>query len=121
MSKKVLVVDDSGVIRQIGTMALKSAGFEVIDAVDGKDALQKAKSDQFDLVITDINMPEMDGIELIKELRGLKEYKFIPIIVLSTLAQQEKVDEGKQAGASGWLFKPFDKKKLMDAIRKVVE
>jgi two-component system chemotaxis response regulator CheY len=72
-------------------------------------------------VITDINMPEMDGIELIKELRSLKEYKFTPIIVLSTLAQKDKVDEGKQAGASGWIFKPFDAKKLMETVRKFVQ
>ena len=121
MAKRVLVVDDSGVVRKIGAMTLMRAGFEVVDAVDGRDALEKASNERFDLVITDINMPGMDGIELIKELRTLDDYRFIPIVVLSTLAQKDKVDEGKQAGASGWIFKPFSATKLLDTVGKFVQ
>jgi len=120
MAKKVLLVDDAGVIRQVSSMTVKTAGFEVTEAVNGKDALEKLKETRFDLLVTDINMPEMDGIELIKSVRTMEEYKFIPIIVLSTLSQEDKVKEGREAGASGWLFKPFNGRKLVETIKKFI-
>jgi two-component system chemotaxis response regulator CheY len=101
-------------------MKLRAAGFDVVEAEDGKDALAKAEGKNIDLVVTDINMPGMDGIELIKALRAKDEFKFTPIIVLSTLSQKEKVEEGKQAGATGWLYKPFDAKELITTVKKFV-
>ncbi|MBA4373964.1 MAG: two-component system response regulator [Thermodesulfovibrio sp.] len=120
MGKTILVVDDAGVMRQMNALTLKKEGFEVIEAVDGKDALLKMDGKQIDLVVTDINMPEMDGIELIRHLRGSSEHRFIPIIVLSTISQEAKVQEGKEAGASGWIFKPYKPHELMGAIRKFI-
>lgn len=121
MSRTVLIVDDAGVVRQVGAMKLRSSGFEVIEANDGKDALNKIEGVKIDLVVTDINMPEMDGIELIKELKKKEEFKYVPIIVLSTLSQKEKVEEGKRAGASGWLFKPYNATELITTVRKFIK
>ncbi len=118
MSKKVLLVDDAGVMRQAGAMTLKNSGYTVTQAVDGKDALAKAEGEQFDIIVTDINMPEMNGIELIKELRKKEAYKFTPIVVLSTLSMKDKVEEGKEAGASGWIFKPFKAAELVKTVKK---
>ncbi len=120
MPRTALVVDDAGIVRQVCTMALRREGYEVIEAVDGKDALVKIEGKGLDLVVTDINMPEMDGIELIKQLRLRHEFRFVPIIVLSTLSQKHKVQEGKDAGATGWVFKPFDANKLLAAVRRLV-
>lgn len=118
MRRTVLVVDDAGVARQINALTLAKEGFEVIEAVNGRDALSKIRERKIDLVVTDINMPEMDGIEFIKQLRGMDEHKFTPVIVLSTLSQEEKVKEGREAGASGWVYKPFLPKQLLEAVRK---
>ncbi len=118
MTKTILLVDDAAVIRQVSSMKLRQQGYDIIEACDGNDALEKIKGVNIDLVVTDINMPELDGIGLIKELRSKEEFKHTPIIVLSTLSQKEKVEEGKMAGASGWLFKPFDATALIKAIKK---
>ena len=120
MAKTLLIVDDAGVIRQVSAMKLRAAGFVVIEAENGKDALAKAEGKKIDLVVTDINMPAMDGIELIKKLRAKDEFKYTPIIVLSTLSQKEKVEEGKQAGATGWLYKPFNANELINTVKKFV-
>ena len=120
MPKTALIVDDATVVRQLCAMTLKRIGYTVIEGVNGKDALNKTEGINLDLVITDLNMPEMDGIELIKQLRQRKECRFVPIIVLSTISQQQKVNEGKAAGASGWLFKPFDANKLLETLKKIV-
>jgi len=120
MGKTILVVDDAGVMRQMNTLTLKKEGFEVIEAVDGKDALSKIDGKQIDLVVTDINMPEMDGIELIRHIRSNTEHRYVPIIVLSTISQEAKVKEGKAVGASGWIFKPYKPHELMNAIRKFI-
>ncbi|BAU56370.1 response regulator [Halorhodospira halochloris] len=117
---KILAVDDSASMRQMVTYTLKQSGFEVTEAVDGKDALTKAKGGSFDLVITDVNMPNMDGITLVKELRALPAFKFKPILLLTTESAPEKKQEGKQAGATGWLVKPFDPDQLINTIKKVV-
>lgn len=107
-------------MRQMVTYTLKQNGFEVVEATDGTDALAKAKGDSFDLVITDVNMPKMDGITLVKELRALPAFKFKPILLLTTESAPEKKQEGKQAGATGWLVKPFDPDQLINTIKKVV-
>ncbi len=120
MRKMILVVDDAGVMRQMNALTLKKEGFDVIEAVDGKDALAKMDGKQIDLIVTDINMPEMDGIELIRQIRGRAEHRFVPIIVLSTISQEAKVKEGKEAGASGWIFKPYKPHELLNAIRKFI-
>ncbi|MFQ5660206.1 MAG: response regulator [Gammaproteobacteria bacterium] len=116
----VLTVDDSASMRQMVSFTLKGAGYEVIEAVDGVDALEKAKSSNPDLVLADVNMPRMDGITLIKELRKLPDYKFTPMLMLTTESTADKKMEGKSAGATGWLVKPFDPDKLLETIRKVV-
>ena len=118
--KKVLAVDDSATIRTSISFVLKQAGYEVVEAIDGVDGLDKAKADNFNLVITDINMPNMDGIEMIKQLRGTEGYKFIPIIALTTENQDTKMQEGKAAGATGWLVKPFTSEKLLAIVKKII-
>lgn len=116
----VLAVDDSASIRQMVAFTLKGAGYEVVEAVDGQDALKMAKSKKVNLVITDVNMPNMDGISLIKALRALHEYKFIPMLMLTTESADNKKQEGKAAGATGWLVKPFNPEQLLATIKKVL-
>lgn len=121
MPKTVLIVDDSASMRQLVSFALKDAGYDVIAAVNGKDALDKLNGTKAEMVVTDLNMPEMDGIQLIKELRSKPGYKFTPIIMLTTESQESKKQEGKQAGASGWIVKPFTPEQLIDIVRKFVK
>ena len=121
MTKTALVVDDAAVVRQLCAMNLRRMGYTVIEGVNGKDALAKTEGMALDIVITDLNMPEMDGIELVKQLRLRKESKFVPIVVLSTVSQEAKVIEGKAAGASGWLFKPFDATSFRRLLRSSCE
>lgn len=116
----ILAVDDSASMRQMVSFTLKGAGFTVIDAVDGLDALGKAKGGKVDLVLTDVNMPKMDGISLIKELRALPNYKFTPILMLTTESGSDKKMEGKGAGATGWIVKPFNPDQLLTTIKKVL-
>ena len=117
---KILAVDDSASMRQMVTFTLKGAGHEVIEAADGQEALQKAKEGQVDLVLTDVNMPNMDGITLIRELRSLETYKFTPILTLTTESGGEKKQEGKTAGATGWIVKPFSPDQLLATIKRVL-
>lgn len=117
---KVLVVDDSASMRQMVAFTLKQAGHDVTEARDGNDGLGKAKGGKADLVITDVNMPGMDGLQLTRELRKLAEYKFTPILVLTTEAGPDKKQEGKAAGATGWLVKPFDPDQLMNTVNRVL-
>jgi two-component system chemotaxis response regulator CheY len=118
-AKKILAVDDSVSIRKSISFILGQEGYEVVEAIDGNDALAKARADKFDLVITDINMPGMDGIELIKNLRQEAGYKFTPLIALTTENQMSKMEEGKAAGATGWIVKPFVAEKLLAVVKKV--
>jgi two-component system chemotaxis response regulator CheY len=118
MGKKILIVDDSASMRQLVTFSLQDAGFDVIAAADGKDALKMAGESKVEMVVTDLNMPEMDGIELIRRLRAMPEYKFTPIVMLTTESQESKKQEGKRAGASGWIVKPFSPEQLVDVARK---
>jgi len=121
MARTVLIADDSATMRKMVEFALKSAGFVVIAAVDGKDALTKSNSSKFDMIITDLNMPEMGGIALIKQLRGSLTNRFTPIIMLTTEARSGELEEGKKAGASGWIFKPFSPDKLLETVNKLAK
>jgi len=121
MAKTFLIVDDSASMRQLVSFAIKDAGFDVVVAENGKDALGKLQGSKVDMVITDLNMPEMDGIELIKQIRGLPDYKFAPIVMLTTESQEEKKQEGRQAGASGWIVKPFSPEQLLGVVKKFVK
>ena len=120
MAKMALVVDDSTSMRQMVAFTLQSAGFEVIEGSDGTDALGKVNGKAVNLVVTDLNMPVMDGITLIRELRKLPNFKFTPILMLTTESQDSKKQEGKTAGATGWLVKPFNPEQLLGVIAKVV-
>lgn len=116
----ILAVDDSKSLRMMVSYTLKEAGYEVMEAVDGIDALNTAKEKEFDLAITDVNMPNMDGITLVKELRALPQYKHKPILVLTTESGDDRKREGREAGATGWLVKPFDPEKLLAVVKKVL-
>jgi len=119
MTKKIMTVDDSASVRQMVSFTLKNAGYEVVEAVDGQDALSKLNGD-VKMIITDLNMPNMDGITLIRNVRSQSAYKFIPIIMLTTESQAEKKQEGKSAGATGWIVKPFKPDQLLAVIKKVL-
>lgn len=120
MSKKILVVDDSASMRSMVAFTLKGAGFEVEEAVDGVGGLEAAKADRFDLVLADVNMPRMDGIAMVRQMRGVAGYTGVPILVLTTESDPEKKQEGRAAGATGWLVKPFDPEQLLATVRRVV-
>lgn len=120
MAKMILAVDDSASIRQMVAFTLKGAGYEVTEAVDGQDGLNKAKTKSFNLVLTDQNMPNMDGLTLIKSLRATPTYKTVPILMLTTESGDAMKAQGKAAGATGWLVKPFDPQKLLEVVKKVI-
>ncbi|MFN8708743.1 MAG: response regulator [Planctomyces sp.] len=120
MSKMALVVDDSTSMRQMVAFTLQSAGFQIIEGADGKDALGKVAGKSVNLVVTDLNMPVMDGITLIRELRKQPSFKFTPILMLTTESQDSKKQEGRSAGATGWLVKPFNPDQLLQVVAKVV-
>ncbi len=117
---KILAVDDSASMRQMVSFTLKGAGHQVIEAADGVEALAKAKSNAVDLVISDVNMPNMDGITLIAELRKLPAFKFTPMLMLTTESSADKKSQGKAAGATGWIVKPFNPDQLLNTIKKVL-
>jgi len=116
----ILAVDDSASMRQMVSFTLKGAGHNVVEAVDGLDALNKAKQQTFDCVVTDVNMPNKDGISLIRDLRALPAYKFTPLLMLTTESGMEKKQQGKEAGATGWIVKPFNPDQLLKTIQKVL-
>jgi len=120
MAKSILTVDDSASIRQMVSFTLKGAGYDVTEAVDGQDGLDKAKSKTFDLIFTDQNMPRMDGLSLIKNLRALPQYRSTPVLMLTTEAGDAMKAQGRAAGATGWLVKPFDPAKLLEVVKKVI-
>ena len=107
-------------MRQMVSFTLKGAGFDVVEASDGVEALNIAKTRSVNLVITDVNMPNMDGITLIKELRGLQTYKFTPLLMLTTESGADKKQQGKAAGATGWIVKPFNPEQLINTVKKVI-
>ena len=116
----ILAVDDSASMRQMVAFTLKGAGYNVIEAADGQEALDKARGETVDLVLTDQNMPRMDGITLVQNLRGLATYATTPILILTTESGDEMKAKGRAAGATGWLVKPFDPGKLLEIVRKVI-
>lgn len=120
MAKTILMVDDSITIRQMINFTLKSAGYTIIEAVDGQDGINKARAEHVDLIITDLNMPNKNGLELIRELRTDEGHQHTPILMLSTESDQTKKNEGKQAGATGWIVKPFNPEQLLKIISKVL-
>ena len=117
---KILAVDDSASMRQMVVFTLQSAGYEVVEAADGQQALDIAEGTTFDLVLSDVNMPVMDGIQLVKQLRQLEAYKHTPILMLTTETSGDKKMAGKGAGATGWVVKPFNPDKLLATIKKVI-
>lgn len=121
MAHTLLIVDDSASMRQMVSFTLKDAGYDVIAANNGNDALAKLDGAKVSMVITDLNMPEMDGIELIRQLRGRPGFRYIPIVMLTTESQEEKKLAGKQAGATGWIVKPFRPEQLTDTVRKLLK
>jgi two-component system chemotaxis response regulator CheY len=120
MPKTVLCVDDSASMRQMVRLALTGDGYAVVEAVDGRDALGKARTMVADLVITDLNMPNMDGLSFIRELRGISDYKGIPIVFLTTESDDDKKGEAKSAGATAWITKPFQPERLLTIVKKVL-
>ncbi|MCO7226120.1 response regulator [Pleionea sp. CnH1-48] len=117
---KILAVDDSSSMRQMVAFTLKSASYDVDEAADGKQALGLAQANKYDVVISDVNMPVMDGIELVTQLRQLPAYKFTPILMLTTESTADKKMAGKKAGATGWIVKPFNPEQLISTVQKVL-
>lgn len=120
MERTVLAIDDSASIRQMVSFALKSSGYSVIDAIDGVDGLDKACEKTVNLVLTDQNLPRMDGLTLIRSLRGLAQYKSVPILMLTTESSNEMKAQGRAAGATGWLVKPFDPRRLIAVVKHLI-
>ena len=118
--KTILAVDDSATMREMVSFVLESAGFRVIEAVDGAQGLDKATATPVDLVITDQNMPNMDGLTLVRSLRELRDYKTVPILLLTTESSDGMKAQGRAAGATGWLVKPFDPNTLLEVVNKVL-
>lgn len=122
MAKKILVIDDSAAIRQSISFILQQEGYETIEAQDGQEGLSVlAGGGPLDLIITDVNMPNLDGISFIRKAREIPAFKFTPILVLTTESQGTKMNEGKEAGATGWIVKPFNAEKLIGIVKKVAE
>lgn len=120
MSKTVMVVDDSASMRQVISMALQGAGYQTLEARDGKDALGKLDSTKVNLIISDVNMPNMDGITLLKELKKHPSCRFTPVIMLTTESEHSKKEEGRAAGAKAWVVKPFQPQQLLSAVSKLI-
>src|SRR5271165_5263378 len=115
-----MTVDDSASLRQMVSVVLRGAGYQVVEAVDGVDALSKLKGQELDLFLTDINMPKMDGLELTRQLRAMPAYKFVPIVLLTSESNADKKQKGKAAGATAWIVKPFDPDQLLAVVKKVM-
>jgi two-component system, chemotaxis family, chemotaxis protein CheY len=120
MAKTIMVVDDSLSIRQVVGIALKQAGYDVIEGCDGKDALAKLTGQKVNLIISDVNMPNMDGISFVRELKTRPAYKFTPVLMLTTESQEDKKAQGQAAGARAWMVKPFKPETLLAAVQKLV-
>lgn len=120
MAKTILVVDDSATLRQVVSIALKGAGYDVIEAFDGVDALSKLNGQKIHLIISDVNMPNMDGITFVQEAKKLSAYKFTPIIMLTTEAGEDKKAAGQAAGAKAWVVKPFKPEQMLNAAAKLI-
>lgn len=122
MEKLIMTVDDSTSVRQMVSFTLSGAGYQVLEATDGKDALSKlGEATTIDMLVTDLNMPNMDGIELVRSIRTQQRHKFIPILLLTTESQEAKKQQGKAAGASGWIVKPFNADQLVGVVRRLLK
>lgn len=120
MAKTIMIVDDSASIRQVVSLTLRGAGYEVLEAGDGKEALTKLRGQKIGLFISDVNMPNMDGISLVRALKGLPEYKFTPIVMLTTEGAEAKKQEGQAAGAKAWIVKPFQPAQLLKVVAMLI-
>jgi two-component system chemotaxis response regulator CheY len=120
MAKNIMVVDDAVSMRGLVSMALRNNGYDVVEASDGKDALIKLAGHKVDMIVTDLNMPNMDGITLIKEVKAIARHKFTPIVMLTTESQESKKAEGQQAGAKAWIVKPFKPDVLVGVVKKII-
>src|SRR5512142_699963 len=120
MAKNIMIVDDSASLRQVVAIALKGAGSEVVEASDGKDALGKLNGTRFNLIISDVNMPNMDGVTFLTELKKLPEHKFTPVIMLTTEGAEEMKQRGREAGAKAWVVKPFKPDQMLDAVSRLI-
>jgi two-component system chemotaxis response regulator CheY len=118
--KTVMTVDDSASLRQMIAIVLRGGGYDVVEAVDGVDALTKLLGLEPDLILTDVNMPNMDGLEFTRQLRAMPQYKFVPIVLLTTESNADKKAQGKAAGATAWIVKPFDPDQLLAVVKKVM-
>lgn len=120
MGKTIMIIDDSASVRQVVGITLKKSAYDVLEAIDGKDALNKLTGQKINLIICDVNMPNMDGITFLKEVKLLPSYKFTPVIMLTTESQETKKMEGKAAGAKAWVVKPFKPEQLLEAVSKLI-
>jgi len=120
MSKTIMVIDDSASMRQTVSIALKSAGYDVTEAVDGQDALAKLDGSKVHLVICDVNMPVMDGISFVREIKKLPDYRFVPVVMLTTESRESRKEEGQRAGAKAWVVKPFRPEQILHAVSKLI-
>ena len=120
MAKTIMIVDDSASVRQVVGIALRGAGYQVIEASDGRDALGKLTGQKVHLIISDVNMPNMDGISFVREVKKQANYKFTPVIMLTTESQEAKKAEGQAAGAKAWVVKPFQPPQMLDAVSRLV-
>jgi len=120
MTKKILVIDDSASLREVVSIALQGAGYEVVQAADGKQALDKLDGSRIHLAICDVNMPVMDGISFVKEAKKRQEYRFMPIIMLTTESRESRKNEGQMAGAKAWIVKPFRPEQMLHAVAKLI-
>lgn len=120
MAKTILIVDDSASLRQVVGISLRGAGYEVIEAGDGQEALRRLTGQKVHLMISDVNMPHMDGISFLKEVKKMPAYKFTPVVMLTTESQDEKKRQGQEAGAKAWVVKPFKPEHLLGVVQKLV-
>ncbi|HYE70254.1 MAG TPA: response regulator [Aquabacterium sp.] len=120
MAKTIMIVDDSASLRQVVGIALRGAGYDVLEASDGKDALGKLKGQKVHLMISDVNMPNMDGISFVKAVKQIPAYKFTPVVMLTTESQDAKKKEGQEAGAKAWVLKPFKPEQMIGVVQKLV-
>jgi two-component system chemotaxis response regulator CheY len=120
MGKKIMVIDDSASLREVVSIALKAAGYEVTEAADGKDALAKLDGNKINLVICDVNMPVMDGITFVKEIKKRPDYRFVPVMMLTTESRESRKEEGQRAGAKAWVVKPFRPEQILHAVSKLM-
>lgn len=120
MSKTILIVDDSASLRQIVAIALKGAGYEVIEAGDGNEGLEKLQGQKVNLIVSDVNMPNMDGLTMVSQIKQDPGYKFTPVIMLTTESQDDMKQKGKEIGVKAWMVKPFKPEQMLDAVSKLV-